>query len=101
MRTLLCATLCCSSALQVPYTPAVRSRASSPLMQGEDAIRDMVAASRERSYAGGRDGCCSKAGSYLEQTMKQPAQCDGAAAPGERPATEDEAKRAWLAGRRG
>ena len=100
MRTLLCATLCCCSALQV-YTPAVRSRASSPLMQGEDAIRDMVAASRERSYASGRDGCCSKSGSYLEQTMKQPTQCDSTALPGERPTTEEEAKRAWLAGRRG
>ena len=66
-------------------------------MQGDDAIRDMVAASRERSYAGGRDGCCSKAGSYLEQTMAT-ARRDGKDA---RPTTEDEAKQAWLAGRRG
>ena len=37
-----------------------------------DSIREMTRASRERSYAQGRNGCCSKAASYLETTTSKP-----------------------------
>ncbi len=38
-----------------------------------DAIRELTAASRERSYAQGRQGCCSKASDYLDGGARPPA----------------------------
>ena len=45
---------------------------SSPKYCKYDSIRELTRASRERSYAQGRDGCCSKAASYLETTASKP-----------------------------
>jgi hypothetical protein len=38
-----------------------------------DAIRELTASARERSYSQGRDGCCSKTSSYLDGDAKPPA----------------------------
>lgn len=60
-----------------------------------DAIREQLAASRARSYAQDRQGCCAKAASYLDATRAM-----GAASPAQELSQRDDeadAKAAWLA----
>ncbi|KAL1495989.1 hypothetical protein AB1Y20_014626 [Prymnesium parvum] len=63
-----------------------------------DAIRELTRAARERSRAQGRDGCCSKAASYLETTTRRGAgeseRSASTPALSTEPTTRSEARRA-------
>lgn len=103
---------CYVAAPRMVYVPAVHMSADRPLLRlrdqtsweevtrdqtssgaakssNYDAIRESIAASRKRSVEQGRQGCCAKASSYLDSTVRAPADSRWARAEAERPTSPE------------